>query len=73
MNADAVALVVLAAALIALVVVMVAIIWRESSRGRSDAQLRREELWQRDRQLQQVTQDAMRHMLAELRQPRRRY
>lgn len=73
MSADAVALLVLAAALIAMVVVMAGIIWRESSRGPSDAELRREELWQRDRRLQQVTQDAMRQMLAELRQPRRRY
>ena len=73
MSADAVALLVLVAALIALVVVTAASIWHETTRGRSDEQLRREELWQRDRRLQQVTQDAMRQMLAELRHPRRRY
>lgn len=73
MSAHAVALLVLVAALIALVVVTAASIWHETTRGRSDEQLRREELWQRDRRLQQVTQDAMRQMLTELRHPRRRY
>lgn len=72
MSADAVAFLVLVAALIALVVTA-ASIWRETTRGRSDEQLRREELWRQDRRLQQVTQDAMRQMLAELRHPRRRY
>ncbi len=73
MSADAVAVVVLVTALITLLVVTAASIWHETSRGRSDEQLRREELWQRDRRLQQITQDAMRQMLAELRHPRRRY
>ena len=72
MSTEAVGLVILLLSLLSGGLLVAGSGWGHELRRRRDEEQHREELWQRDRQLQRVTQEAMRRMLAELREPRQK-